>query len=53
MVLFTINSIANKQGKSIEPMFSLTVDFYVRLFIRFHDSLIGCQKSITKLSNIH
>jgi tRNA G26 N,N-dimethylase Trm1 len=32
---------------------SLTVDFYVRLFIRVHDSLSSCQKSISKYSNIH
>jgi len=42
MVLFMINSMANKHGKSIEPMVSLTVDFYVRLFIRVHDSLQSC-----------
>lgn len=53
MVLFTINTMANKHGKSIEPMVSLTVDFYVRLFIRVHDSLLGCQKSISKYSQIH
>jgi tRNA G26 N,N-dimethylase Trm1 len=37
IVLFTINSIANKYGKFIEPQLSLTVDFYVRLFIRVKD----------------
>lgn len=42
MVLYTINTMANKHGKSIEPMVSLTVDFYVRLFIRVHDSLQSC-----------
>lgn len=53
MVLFTINSMANKHGKQIQPLISLTVDFYVRLFIRVHDSLSDCQKSISKYSNIH
>ena len=42
MVLFTINSMANKHGKQIQPLVSLTVDFYVRLFIRVHDSLSAC-----------
>jgi tRNA (guanine26-N2/guanine27-N2)-dimethyltransferase len=53
MVLYTINSMANKHGKQIQPLVSLTVDFYVRLFIRVHDSLSACQKSISKYSNIH
>ena len=34
MVLYMINSMANKHGKRVEPLISLTVDFYVRLFIR-------------------
>ena len=34
MVLYTINSMANKHGKRVEPLISLTVDFYVRLFMR-------------------
>ena len=53
MVLYTINSMANKHGKQSQPLVSLTVDFYVRLFIRVHDSLSACQKSISKYSNIN
>lgn len=53
MVLFTISSMANKHGKQIEPLVSLTVDFYVRLFIRVKESASGCQKSIARYSNIH
>lgn len=34
MVLYTINTMANKHGKRVEPLISLTVDFYVRLFMR-------------------
>jgi tRNA G26 N,N-dimethylase Trm1 len=34
IVLRMISEIANRQQKYIEPMMSLTVDFYVRLFIR-------------------
>ena len=45
--------MANKHGKQIEPLVSLTVDFYVRLFIRVKDSLSDCHKSISKYSNIH
>ena len=53
MVLFTINSMANKHGLQIEPLVSLTVDFYVRLFIRVKESASECQKSISKYSHIH
>ena len=52
-VLQTINSVANRQGRAIEPLMSLTVDFYIRLFIRVKDSLATCQKSITRLSTVH
>ena len=37
MVLYMINTMANKHGRQIEPMMSLTVDFYIRLFIRVKD----------------
>ena len=34
MVLYTINTMANKHGRRVEPLISLTVDFYIRLFMR-------------------
>ena len=53
MVLFPINTMANKHGLQIEPLVSLTVDFYVRLFIRVKESASECHKSISKYSHIH
>ena len=53
MVLYTINTMANKHSKQIEPLLSLTVDFYVRLFIRVKESPSACHKSITKYSSIY
>ena len=53
MVLYCINTIANKQGKQIEPLMSLTVDFYVRLFIRVRESAEECQKSLSRYSNVY
>lgn len=38
-VLHMINEMANRQGRYIEPLLSLTVDFYVRLFIRVRNGL--------------
>ena len=53
MVLYTINTIANKHGKRVEPLMSLTVDFYIRLFIRVKAAPAECHHSIRKYSYIH
>ena len=53
IVLFTINTIANRHSKQIEPLVSLTVDFYIRLFIKVRESPSECHKSLSKYSNIH
>lgn len=42
MVLHMISQMANRHGKVIEPLMCLTVDFYIRLFIRVKDSPIQC-----------
>ena len=38
LVLNMVSSTAAKYGKSIEPLLSMSIDFYVRLFIRVHQS---------------
>ncbi|CDW84572.1 -dimethylguanosine trna methyltransferase family protein [Stylonychia lemnae] len=52
LVLHMISQMANRQQKYIEPLVSLTVDFYVRLFIRVHDGPQKCHSSITKYSHV-
>lgn len=52
MVLRMINEMANRQQKYIEPLLSLTVDFYVRLFIRVKDGAQQCHTSLTKYSHV-
>lgn len=47
-----ISEIANRQQKYIEPMMSLTVDFYIRLFIRVKDGAKPCHESIAKYSHV-
>ena len=42
MVLYTISTMANKHGKRVEPLMSLTVDFYVRLFMRIKPAPQEC-----------
>ena len=53
MVLYTINTMANKHGLQIDPLLSLTVDFYIRLFIRVKRSPLECHQAITKYSNVY
>jgi tRNA (guanine26-N2/guanine27-N2)-dimethyltransferase len=53
MVLYTINTMANKHGLQIEPLLSLTVDFYIRLFIRVKHSAESCHKSLTRYSHVY
>ena len=52
LVLHMINEMANRQQRYIEPLLSLTVDFYVRLFIRVHEGAKKCHESITKYSHV-
>ena len=53
MVLNMINQMANRHGRIIEPVLSLTVDFYLRLFIRVRESPIQCHRSILKSSHVY
>ena len=53
MVLRMISEMAGRHGKIIEPLICLTVDFYIRLFIRVKDSPLGCHSNILKYSSIH
>jgi tRNA G26 N,N-dimethylase Trm1 len=36
MALYAISCAANRIGCSIEPFLSVTVDFYIRLFVKIH-----------------
>lgn len=53
MILYCINTMANKHGMQIEPLLSLTVDFYVRLFIRVKVSAEQCHKSLARYSHVY
>lgn len=45
--------MAGRHGRVIEPMLCLTVDFYIRLFIRVRDSPINCHRNILKYSSVY
>ncbi len=53
IVLRMISEMANRQHKYIEPLLSLTVDFYVRLFIRVKEGPKQCHESIAKYSHVY
>ena len=45
LVLNTITTSASRYGRYIEPLLSLSVDFYVRLFVRLHSAPIEVKKA--------
>ncbi|XP_042913232.2 uncharacterized protein, partial [Parasteatoda tepidariorum] len=53
IVLQAIESHANRYGRYIEPILSLSVDFYVRLFVRIFTSPIAVKNSVCKLSMVY
>ena len=52
IVLYTINSIANKYSKYITPLVSYQSEFYLRVFFTVHTSKSECAKSMTKYGNV-
>lgn len=44
LVLHTLATSAARYGRYIEPLLSLSIDFYVRLFVRVHSSPIDVKK---------
>ncbi|KAF8892558.1 tRNA methyltransferase [Infundibulicybe gibba] len=48
LVLHSISTSASRYGRYIEPLLSLSIDFYVRLFIRIKTSPIEVKKALTK-----
>lgn len=48
VLLYQINASANKYQLAIKPMISLSVDFYVRIFVQVVSSAIEAKKSISK-----
>ncbi|KAG7452487.1 N2,N2-dimethylguanosine tRNA methyltransferase [Guyanagaster necrorhizus] len=50
LVLHAVSASASRYGRYIEPLLSLSIDFYVRLFIKVHTSAVGVKKALTKIS---
>ena len=44
LVLNTISTSAARYGRYIEPLLSLSIDFYVRIFVRIHAAPVEVKK---------
>ncbi|KAF9483764.1 N2,N2-dimethylguanosine tRNA methyltransferase [Pholiota conissans] len=50
LVLHSLSTSASRYGRFIEPLLSLSIDFYVRIFIRVQTSPIEVKKALAKNS---
>ncbi|XP_017838195.2 probable tRNA (guanine(26)-N(2))-dimethyltransferase [Drosophila busckii] len=53
ILLHCIESHANRHGKYIEPLLSVSADFYVRIFVRVYSGQAQCKFSMSKQSWIY
>ncbi|XP_017115951.1 probable tRNA (guanine(26)-N(2))-dimethyltransferase [Drosophila elegans] len=53
ILLHCIESHANRHGKYIEPLLSISADFYVRIFVRVYAGQAQCKLSMSKQSWIY
>ncbi|RCN43525.1 N2,N2-dimethylguanosine tRNA methyltransferase [Ancylostoma caninum] len=52
ILLRSIDSHANRYSRYIEPLVSISVDFYVRVFVRLHTGARRTKDSATKVGNV-
>ncbi|GLB34920.1 putative tRNA methyltransferase [Lyophyllum shimeji] len=50
IVLHTLSTSASRYGRYIEPLVSLSIDFYVRIFVRVKTAPLEVKKALTKTS---
>ncbi|XP_039490274.1 probable tRNA (guanine(26)-N(2))-dimethyltransferase [Drosophila santomea] len=53
ILLHCIESHANRYGKYIEPLLSISADFYIRIFVRVYVGQAQCKLSMSKQSWIY
>jgi len=53
ILLQCLEAHANRYGRYIEPMLSLSIDFYVRVFVRVYSGQATCKKSTSKLGHVY
>ncbi|KAI0831385.1 N2,N2-dimethylguanosine tRNA methyltransferase [Trametes gibbosa] len=53
LVLHTLSTSAARYGRYVQPLLSLSIDFYVRLFVRVYTSPIEVKKAFSKTALYH
>jgi len=53
ILLQCLESHANRYGRYIEPLLSLSIDFYCRVFVRVHTGQAMCKQSTSKLGHVY
>merc|ERR1719309_123138 len=53
ILLQCLESHANRYGRYIEPLLSLSIDFYCRVFVRVHSGQAKCKQSTSKLGHVY
>ncbi|GBP29771.1 Probable tRNA [Eumeta japonica] len=53
ILLQCIEQHANRYSRYIEPLLSISADFYVRVFVKVHTGAIHCKKTTSKLSMVY
>jgi len=53
LVLHAISQSAARYGRYIEPLLSLSIDFYVRIFVKVRTAPIHVKKALTKTSTFY
>lgn len=53
ILLQCVESHANRYGRYIVPLLSLSADFYIRIFIRVYNGLNKCKYTLSKLSYVY
>jgi len=53
ILLQCLEAHANRYGRYIEPLLSLSIDFYVRVFVKVFSGQNTCKKSTSKLGHVY
>jgi len=53
IALQCVEAHANRYGRFIEPLLSVSADFYIRLFVRIHSGHAKCKKTTSKLGHVY
>jgi len=53
IMLQCIESHANRYGRYVEPLLSMSIDFYIRVFVRVFTSQKKCKKTTSKLGHVY